>query len=165
MSADCVFHIQLGQKANDVLSGRKKVTIYVKAGPASAGPSKKITKKTASKPAARSASAKSKKTVVLEKKVSLYQADDYLGSFSDDEEFDAYMPPVDEEDDIVEASSPKPKAWPPMRSAPDRVVPLRPSPSIEVIDDSGDVSMSTEDRLHLALKALRREVSSFNRVA
>jgi hypothetical protein len=101
----------------------------------------------------------SKKTVVQEKKISLFQADDdYLGSFSDDEEFDGYVPFIDDDDEIVEASSPKPKAWPPVRSVPARVTALRPSPSIEVIDDS----MSTSDRLHLDLKALRRQVSRRN---
>ena len=136
------------------------MTIYVKAGTASV---KKTTKKMASKPVVRSVSAKTKTTVIQEKNISLYQADDYVGSFSDDEDYDAYIPLIDEEDDIVEALSPKPKAWPPVRSAQERGVPLRPSPSVEVIDDS--VSLSASDRLHLDLKALRREVSSCYRVA
>jgi hypothetical protein len=146
-----------------VLGGRERVTIYVKAGSGSAGPSKKTTKKTGSKPAARPASAKSKKTVVVqEKKVSLYQADDTLGSYSDDEEYDTYIPLIDEDDDIVEATSPKPKAWPPARSTQDRAANLRPSPSIELIDNSGDASMSHIDQLHLDLKALRQEVIDRN---
>jgi hypothetical protein len=140
-----------------VLGGQKRVTIHVKAGPASAGPSKKTMKKTASKPVVRTAS---KQMVVQEKKLSLFQADDdYLGSFSDDEEFDGYVPLVDDDDEIVEASSPKPKAWPPVRSVSERATALRPSPSIEVIDDSNGASMSTSDRLLLDLQALRRQVS------
>ena len=140
-----------------MLSGQKRVMIHVRAGPTSAGPSKKTTKKTASKPVVRTAS---KKTVIQEKKVSLFQLDDdYLGSFSDDEEFDGYVPFIDDDDEIVEASSPKPKAWPPVRSVSERVTALRPSPSIEVIDDNEGVSMSTKDRLHLDLKALRHQVS------
>jgi hypothetical protein len=155
---------QLGHKAKEILSGQKRVTIYVRAGPGSAGPSKKTTKKTASKPVARFASAKTKKSIVQEKKISLYQSDiDYLGSFSDEDEFDPYIPTIDEEDDIVEASSPKPKAWPPVRSMQERAAPLRPSPSIEVEDDCGDVSMSDNDRLLSMLRALRCQASGCHR--
>ena len=146
-----------------MLGGRERVTIYVKAGFGAAGPSKKTTKKTGSKPVARPASAKSKKVVVVqEKKVSFYQADDTLGSYSDDEEYDTYIPSIDEDDDIVEASSPKPKAWPPVRSTQDRAANLRPSPSIEPIDDNGNASMGLIDQLHLDLKALRQEVIDRN---
>jgi hypothetical protein len=141
------------------------VTIYVKTGSVSAVPSKKTAKKTAPKSVVRSVSIKSKKTVVQDKEVSLYQADDYLGSFSDDEEYDGYIPLVDDDEDkIVEASSPKPKAWPPVRLAQERPALLRPSPSIEIIDDSRDESLTTSDRLHLDLKALRREVGNRNRL-
>ena len=137
-----------------MLGGRERVTIYVKAGFGSAGPSKNTMKKTGSKPVARPASAKSKVVVVQEKKVSLYQADDTLGSYSDDEEYDTYIPSIDEDNDIVEATSPKLKAWPPVRSTQDRAANLRPSPSIEPIDDNGNASMGLINQLHLDLKAL-----------
>lgn len=141
---------QLGQYANEVLQGKRKVTIYVKSGSASV---KKNLKKVTTKSTTRSL--KTKKTVVQEKAVALYQSDDYFGSFSDDEDYDAYIAPVDDEDDIVETSSPKPKAWPPLRPAQEKV--QAPAQTNEEIGENSNETIS--DQLHLELIALRQQVS------
>lgn len=142
---------QLGHCANQVLQGNRKVTIYVKSGSVS---TKKIQRRTTTKSA--TPSLKTKKALAQEQPVALYQSDDYFGSFSDDEDYNAYIAPVDDEDDIVEASSPKPKVWPPLRPAQERVQ-SRPQTNEEI---GGGIS----DQLHLELIALRQQVSKPTRL-
>lgn len=116
------------------------------------GSAKKHPKRVTTKSTMRS---KTTKAVVPEKPVALYQSDDYFGSFSDEDDYDAYVAPIDDEDDIVEASSPKPKAWPPLRSAQERVQ-VRPQANENIGEDSNE---RISNQLHLQLITLRQQVS------
>lgn len=121
------------------------MNIYVKVGTASAGPSKK-----SKKAPSRSASSNTKKPAQQEKRAPLYQDVDCYGSFSDEDT--GYVEPNEEDDLIVEATSPKPKAWPPVRSTHAN------GPSSTLVNLSG--SDAESDRLKMNLLALRKQASS-----
>lgn len=81
-----------------------------------------------------------------------------MGSFSDDEGF-GQINTVDEEDEIFECSSPKPKPWPPVRFSQEKgfVNAL----ALKDLDDSSSSDTLTEvpSSLKAKLLTLRREVN------
>lgn len=78
-----------------------------------------------------------------------------MGSFSDDEQ-DAQLDRLDEEDDIVEAPSPEPKPWPPVRTAAPKASPT----TIAIPDVSTDSSDEVTNQLFKDLMDCRKEVHS-----
>lgn len=130
------------------------VHIHVREAATSAGPSKKTTKKAATKTVgSRTTSGRGKQAVVQiqETARSLYDADEYMGSFSDEEQ-DAVIDPLNEEDDIVDAPSPEPKPWPPVRTTTGKT-----APTTRTIADA-PADTSDEDKLFKDLMAVRKEV-------
>ena len=125
--------------------------IHIKEAATSAGPSRKSTKRATSKAiGSRSTSGRDRKAQIQETARSLYDAGDYMGSFSDNEQ-DTLFRPLGKKDDIIHA---EPKPWPPVRTTVGKTAPTMVTTVYAPVETSDEVT----NQLFRDLMAVRNEV-------